>query len=225
MKKMLTAVLLIPYALVGGLFYGVIADKLFKEREPWFTTFMLLGLAVSIGVLALLCHVSYVMAFWVFVGTGVFYAALRIKFGKGSALEMFYGPHLIAVMIVLLHPALERAQEKAKLLRDNSIIGIWRDVNAESSDPRYNEPTGEVEIQFAADGVVTARFRDSTNVAAKVQTMVGKFTLIPPDQINLAFIGAAQDRYRCSFAGGDLRMEHLDYPITNTLKRVEKFSL
>jgi hypothetical protein len=225
MKNKLIIVLLIPYALVGGLFYGVIADRLFKEREPWFTTFMLFGLAVSISVLASMCHASYFMAFGVFVGTGIFYTASRLMFGKGSAVEMFYGPHLIAIMIILLHPSLVRAQEKAKYLRDHSIIGIWRVVSQESGDPAYDKPTGELEMQFADGGVVTAKFRDSTNVAATVETMTGKYVLVPPDRLNVTFIGTTEDRYRYSFFVGGLQMEQLDYSITNTLRRLAKFSL
>jgi len=116
-KKFVTIILLIPFAVAGGLFYGLIADKLFKDREPWFTSFMLFGLALSICVMTWLCGASHTLAVWVFLGTGVLYLAARFAFGKGSALEMFFAPHLIALMILMFQPALARAHEEAGLLQ------------------------------------------------------------------------------------------------------------
>jgi hypothetical protein len=118
MKKIGATILLIPFALVGGLFYGLIADKIFKDREPWFTSFMLLCLALSICIMTWLCGASHTLAIWVFLGTGALYLVARFSFGKGSALEMFFAPHFIALMILMLQPALERAHEKARLLHE-----------------------------------------------------------------------------------------------------------
>jgi hypothetical protein len=117
-KKFATIILLVPFAVAGGLFYGLIADKLFKGREPWFTLFMLVGLAASVSVMTWLCSASVTLAIWVFIGTSVLYLISRVGFGKGSALEMFYGPHFIALMILLLQPALARAHEKARMLQE-----------------------------------------------------------------------------------------------------------
>jgi hypothetical protein len=118
MKKIGTTLLLIPFAVAGGLFYGLIADKIFKDHEPWFTSFMLLGLALSICIITWLCGASHTLAIWVFLGTGALYLVARFSFGKGSALEMFFAPHFIALMILMLQPALERAHEKARLLHE-----------------------------------------------------------------------------------------------------------
>jgi hypothetical protein len=107
----------------------------------------------------------------------------------------------------------------------NSVIGVWRSVKTESSDPAYQHPTGELEMQFTADGAITVKLRDPAHGAATTQTIEGKFTLIPPDRVTFTFNGTTQDRYRYSFVAGELRMEHLDFPVTNTLKRLEKFSL
>jgi MFS family permease len=118
MKKAAGIVFIVLFALAGGVFYGVIADKLFKGREPWFTVFMLLGLALSVGIMTWLSGASHTLSAWVFVITGILYMVARMAFGKGSALEMFFAPHVIALMILLLQPASERAHEKAGLLRE-----------------------------------------------------------------------------------------------------------
>jgi hypothetical protein len=118
MKKNPAIILLIPFAVVGGLFYGLIADKLFKGREPWFTLFMLFGLALSICIMTWLCGASHSLAIWVFLGTGALYLVARFSFGKGSALEMFFAPHFIALMILMMQPVLERAHEKARQLQE-----------------------------------------------------------------------------------------------------------
>jgi hypothetical protein len=90
MKKVATTILLIPFALAGGLFYGLIAGRIFREREPWFAITMLCGLDVSVCAMTWLTGASWTAAIGVFVGTGILYIALRLLFGSGSALEMFY---------------------------------------------------------------------------------------------------------------------------------------
>ena len=107
----------------------------------------------------------------------------------------------------------------------DSIIGFWRTVKSESSDKKDQNPTGELEMRFADTGVVTVRLRDPANGAATTQTIEGKFTLISPDRVTITLDGRTQERYRYRFKDGQLRMEHMDFPITNTLKRLERFSL
>jgi hypothetical protein len=110
-------ILLLPFALVGGLFWGIAADKIAKDKEPWFTMLMLCGLAISVVVMASLSGASFRVAAWVYLGTAVLYVGLRCLFGKGSALEMFFVPHLLVITILLLWPALERVRHKAPELR------------------------------------------------------------------------------------------------------------
>jgi hypothetical protein len=106
------------------------------------------------------------------------------------------------------------------------IIGFWRAVKSESSDSKYQNPTGEMEMQFADGGAVTVKMRDPTNGgAAPTQTIEGKFTITPPDRVTITLDGTTQEHYRYLFKDGQLRMEHLDYPVTNTLKRLKAFSL
>lgn len=118
MNTAATTLLLIPFALAGGLFYGLIADRIFREREPWFTITMLCGPGISVGAMTWLAGASQAAAIWVFVGTGICYVALRVLFGRRSALETFYAPHLCAILLLLLLPALARAQEKARQLHE-----------------------------------------------------------------------------------------------------------
>jgi len=108
---------MIPFALVGGLFWGIAADKIAKDKEPWFTLLMLGGLAISVVVMASLSGASIRMAAWAFVVTGVLYVGLRCLFGKGSRLEMFFVPHVLAIMMLLFLPAFERARKRARELR------------------------------------------------------------------------------------------------------------
>jgi hypothetical protein len=106
-----------------------------------------------------------------------------------------------------------------------SIIGIWRAVKAESSDPKYRNPTGELEMKFAEGGVVTLKMRGLEDGGPAARTMEGKFTLLPPDRVTITLDGSTQERYRYRFKDGQLRMEHMDFPITNTLNRLKEFSL
>jgi len=116
-KKIAAMILLVPFAMASGLFWGIAAGKIAKDKEPWFTLLMLCGLAVSVVVMTPLGGASVRMAAWVFLGTGILYVGLRFLFGKGSSLEMFAVPHLLAVMILLLLPALDRARQRARELR------------------------------------------------------------------------------------------------------------
>jgi hypothetical protein len=118
MKKFVEIVIAIPFALAFGLFYGLVADKLTKGREPWFTLFMVLGLGMTVCVMRWLCGASWAAAVWVFIGTGILFVASRLMFGKGSAHEMIIGPHICVILILALHPALERAKEKARHIRE-----------------------------------------------------------------------------------------------------------
>jgi hypothetical protein len=106
-----------------------------------------------------------------------------------------------------------------------SIIGIWRAVKSENSDPASKQPTGDMEMQFTTNGIVTIKMREPANGDGTTQTMQGKFTLSAPDRITFILNGTTQERYRYVFVGTRLRMEHLDFPVTNTLERIDKFSL
>ena len=100
MKKIAATILMIPLALVTGLFWGIAADKIAKDKEPWFTLLMLGGLAISVVVMAFLSGASIRMAAWAFVVTAVLYVGSRCVFGKGSRLEMFFVPHLLALSLI-----------------------------------------------------------------------------------------------------------------------------
>ena len=118
MKKFVEIVIAIPFALAFGLFYGLVADKLTKGREPWFTLFMVLGLGMTVCIMRWLCGASWSAAVWVFIGTGILFLASRLMFGKKSAHEMIIVPHICIILILALHPALERAKEKARHIRE-----------------------------------------------------------------------------------------------------------
>jgi hypothetical protein len=128
----------------------------------------------------------------------------------------------IKILAVLLGCILSIAAAKDT----DTIIGFWRAVKSESSDSKYQNPSGEMEMQFAEGGVITVKMRDAVDSgAAATQTIVGKFKLTPPDRITITLIGTTEERYRYLFKDGQLRMEHQQYPVTNTLKRLKGFSL
>src|SRR4051794_9565487 len=93
----------------------------------------------------------------------------------------------------------------------DTIIGFWRVAKSESADSKYQNPTGELEMQFAKGGSVIVKTRDPANGAATTQTIEGKFTQTPPDRVTIILDGTTQERYRFVFSDGQLRMEHLDY--------------
>jgi len=141
MRKVAATILLVPFALATGGVWGVAADRITRGKEPWFTTCMLCGLAITIAAMSWLCGCSPPVAAWTLVGTGMAFMALRCLFGKGSAMEMFVGPHLVAVMLLLLWPPLQRALGKHKDPGPNQsaaansavapvlqIVGQWRGV-------------------------------------------------------------------------------------------------
>jgi NADH:ubiquinone oxidoreductase subunit 6 (subunit J) len=113
-KKTLAMIMMIPFALAGGIFYGLLAHKLVRDREPCFTLLMLCGLASTAATVSWLSEASFHLAVWSFIGAGAIYILLRCSFGKGSALEMFFAPHLFVVLFLLLWPSLERARERAR---------------------------------------------------------------------------------------------------------------
>ncbi|MGV3660708.1 MAG: hypothetical protein ACO1TE_11005 [Prosthecobacter sp.] len=100
--------LLIPYALVSGLAYGLVAHKVAGEKEPWFTLLMLCGLAFTIGVIAWLGSIAWAYAAWTFAGTGLLYVLMRAGFGRGAAVEIFGFPQIIAVLVLFCWPFYQR---------------------------------------------------------------------------------------------------------------------
>lgn len=112
MKRGASVVLLIPFAVLTGLVWGLAAGRLSRGREPWFTSLMLSGLAVTVVGLSFLCGVPHRITGYTFLGTGSFFLALRLVFGKRAALEMFVGPHLFAILLLLMWPSIQRAHER-----------------------------------------------------------------------------------------------------------------
>src|SRR5882672_10580608 len=114
MKKTLTTIFIVPFALTTGGVWGVGAYKMTRGKEPWFTVSMLCGLAITVAALAWFGGVSSQVAAYTFLGTGCAFVALRSFFGKGSAIEMFVAPHLVAVLLLLLWPAMQRARQRQR---------------------------------------------------------------------------------------------------------------
>lgn len=101
--------LLIPYALVSGLAYGLVAHKLAGEREPWFTLLMLCGLAFTISAIAWLGGIAWAYAIWTFAGMGLLYVLMRLWFGRGAASEILAFPQIIAVLVLFCWPIFQRS--------------------------------------------------------------------------------------------------------------------
>lgn len=104
--------LLIPYALVSGLAYGLIAQRLVRDREPWFTLLMLAGLGFTICVIAWPGGIPPAYAAWTFAGTGGLYVLMRLIFGRGSAAEILALPQVLAVLILFAWPIFQRYQTR-----------------------------------------------------------------------------------------------------------------
>lgn len=100
--------LLIPYALVSGLAYGLVSHKLAGEKEPWFTLLMLCGLAFTIAVITWLGGIAWAYAAWTLAGTGLLYVLLRLLSGRGAAVEIFGFPQVIALLVLFCWPVYQR---------------------------------------------------------------------------------------------------------------------
>src|SRR5262245_15140981 len=104
---------------------------------------------------------------------------------------------------------------------DDSVIGYWRLTKSERNDPAHPNPRGELEMKFASGGSLIVKFRDQVGATNGPRIAVGKFTLVPPDRLTMSLYSTNEEHYRYEFKDGQLRMEHLDYPVTNTLKRLK----
>ena len=115
MKPKLLWLLLIPYALFSGLAYGFLAHYLVRDKEPWFTLFLLGGLATTIALITWLAGIPVEFAAWTFVGSSSFYLLLRLLFGKGSVLEMLAPAHIMAILALLTMGAFSQQKQTAHL--------------------------------------------------------------------------------------------------------------
>jgi hypothetical protein len=117
MKKVIATILMAVFGVATGAVWGIAADKITRGREPWLTLLMLCGLGIMVGAVSWCGGASPMVTVYTFVGTAGAFAALRLLYGKRNALEMFAGPHVLALLILLLWPALERAKQRARELR------------------------------------------------------------------------------------------------------------
>ena len=117
MKKLVTTALMVVFGVATGAVWGIAANKITRGREPWLTVFMLCGLGVTVGGVSWCGGASTTLIAYTFVGTACAFVALRLLYGKRSALEMFAGPHVLAVLLLLVWPAMDRAKQKARGLR------------------------------------------------------------------------------------------------------------
>lgn len=121
MKNVAMILLFVPFALAGGMFYGLASDRLTKGKEPWFTFLMVCGLAMTTAVMIFLTGVSIKFAVGTFVAAATAFLALRLLFGKSSAVEMMFTPHLLVILLLFLWPTLETAREKARNKRATNL--------------------------------------------------------------------------------------------------------
>ncbi|MGA2245732.1 MAG: hypothetical protein ABSH48_12090 [Verrucomicrobiota bacterium] len=114
----------------------------------------------------------------------------------------------------------------------NSIIGYWRTTKVEGIGMTKYITDTEV-MHFATNGVVSIRFRNSAN--SEPETVDAKFSVFPKDRLNIKFGDARNPSklimptklltaYRYHLVGNELQMEHLQFPMTNTLERVDNFT-
>jgi hypothetical protein len=103
-----------PFALAGGFFHGLIAHKLSKGREPWFTLLMLIGLGGTIFGIQWVSHDLGARTAWLFIAMALLYVGLRLLFGRGGgqSLEAFLMPHMCAILMCLLLPTLDQIKAK-----------------------------------------------------------------------------------------------------------------
>ncbi|HEV2329303.1 MAG TPA: hypothetical protein VGY56_11005 [Verrucomicrobiae bacterium] len=112
----LLVVAILGWSVFGPAAYALLANKLTRDREPWFSSVMILGLAFTCYVTSLASGASFKMCLWFFgIGT-LWFLVVRRLFGKGSSFEMYMGPHILIVLGILLLPVLQHARMKAQQL-------------------------------------------------------------------------------------------------------------
>jgi hypothetical protein len=119
MKETLTVLLFIVilgWAVFDPAVYALAAHKMARDREPFLTTIMILGLAVSCYVTSLVSGASVKLCFWTFAIATLWFLIFCRLFGKGSYFEMFMGPHVLVVLTILLLPTLQNARIKTQQL-------------------------------------------------------------------------------------------------------------
>jgi hypothetical protein len=130
MKKIIWAISVAVFGLASGGVWGIAAGKATSEKEPWFTLLMLSGLAITIGTFSWLGDVPRRVATYTFLGTASVFIAARLLFGKRSSLEMFAGPHIAAIIFLVLWPALERAKQRERELLEQNRRVEWSQPSA-----------------------------------------------------------------------------------------------
>jgi hypothetical protein len=124
---------------------------------------------------------------------------------------------LLTLALLVSATAAERAPE--------TILGFWHLTKLESSDKRFKNVSGDMEMEFREGGKYVMKYVAPKAGVKQVQTVEAKFTLIAPDRVNVSLDGKIQEKYRYKFNSGFLQLERLDAPVTNTLKRIDKFLL
>jgi hypothetical protein len=112
----LLVIVILGWAIIGPAVYALAANKLTRDREPWFSSVMILGLAFSCYVTSLASSASVKMCFWTFAIATLWFLILRRLFGKRSSFEMFMGSNVLVVLTILLLPALQNARMKTQQL-------------------------------------------------------------------------------------------------------------
>ncbi|WP_395736528.1 hypothetical protein [Prosthecobacter sp.] len=113
MKKIVLILLCVPLFLLGGLGYAFIAHKLVGDREPWFTGFLVGGLAATVALLSWCTGTPLLIGLEVFAGTGLIYLCMCLVFGKGSRVEMLVPAHIMAVLGLMACGVFMNGKKKA----------------------------------------------------------------------------------------------------------------
>jgi hypothetical protein len=109
--------------------------------------------------------------------------------------------------------------------KKESIIGIWRFVKFETTNKKFPTPTGDMEMEFREGGGYLMKYVAPKAGITNVQIVKGKFTQPATNRVDISVDGKTQERYKYQITGETIRMEHLDFPVVQTLKRADKFTL
>ncbi len=131
MKKLSLILLGVPLFLMSGLGYVLIANKLVRDREPWFTLCLVCGLATTVALLAWCTGTTLVIGLGVFAGAVFLYLGMCLLFGKDSRIEMLVPAHVLAILSMMAIPVYTSVRKKA--LRTTAAVSSHYQTMTSSS--------------------------------------------------------------------------------------------
>lgn len=109
---------MLPFVgLMLGAIYSWPAMVVTKERDPWLTLLLALGLGITVFGVGIFSHIplSYLAAVWLLAV--ILLLLVRSAFGLTGNIEHFGMAHILTILLVLLASVFSNAQRKSALLK------------------------------------------------------------------------------------------------------------